>query len=120
MQVYTLLSFLNIFTTGTILINRSKPRQRRFSLRAGFGERFNCIFSLPSGTIESSGVNGEELSELEKTKIINALLENYDNRIRAQMGTRLDVVTNFYVQGMSSVNQEEMDYDVTIFFRNSS
>ena len=78
------------------------------------------FFSLPSGTIENANENGEELSELEKTKIINALLENYDNRIRAQMGTKLDVVTNFYVQGMSSVNQEEMDYDVTIFFRNSS
>ena len=80
----------------------------------------NYCFSLPSGSIENAVENGEELSELEKTQIINALLENYDNRIRAQMGTKLDVVTNFYVQGMSSVNQEEMDYDVTIFFRNSS
>ena len=75
---------------------------------------------MPSGTIEKASENEDELSELEKTKIINALLENYDNRIRAQMGSALDIVTNFYVQGMSSVNQEEMDYDVTIFFRNSS
>ena len=120
MQVYTLLSFLNIFTIGTVLVNRSKPRQRRLIFGAGFSGRNKCFFSLPSGTIENASENGEELSELEKTKIINALLENYDNRIRAQMGTKLDVVTNFYVQGMSSVNQEEMDYDVTIFFRNSS
>lgn len=120
MQVYTLLSFLNIFTIGTVLINRSKPRQRRFFSEQDSRGRLKCFLSLPSGTIENANENGEELSELEKTKIINALLENYDNRIRAQMGTKLDVVTNFYVQGMSSVNQEEMDYDVTVFFRNSS
>ena len=29
MQVYTLLSFLNIFAIGTVLISRAKPRQRR-------------------------------------------------------------------------------------------
>ena len=120
MQVYTLLSFLNIFTIGTVLINRSKPRQRRFFSEQDSRGRLKCFLSLPSGTIENANENGEELSELEKTKIIKALLENYDNRIRAQMGTKLDVVTNFYVQGMSSVNQEEMDYDVTVFFRNSS
>ena len=71
-------------------------------------------FSLPSGAIENSVENGEELSELEKTQIINALLENYDNRIRAQMGTKLDVVTNFYVQGRGVLQSWELFSQVVL------
>ena len=57
------------------------------------------------------------LSEEMKNKMINYLLTKYDRTMRAQIDDQLQISVNFYVQGMSKVNEVDMDYQMTVFFR---
>ena len=57
------------------------------------------------------------LSEGMKNKMINYLLTKYDRTMRAQVDQQLKINVNFYVQGMSKVNEVDMDYQMTVFFR---
>ena len=49
--------------------------------------------------------------------MVNFLLLSYDKTMRAQIDQEMVVTVNFYVEGMSKVNEMDMDYEMNIFFR---
>ena len=64
-------------------------------------------------TINCTGV----LSEKSRHEILTGLLANYDKTERAQIDEQLLVTVDMYIQGVSSVNEVNMDYEVTMHFR---
>ena len=57
------------------------------------------------------------LTESTRNSMVNHLLLSYDKTQRAQVDEEMLLTVNFYVEGMSKVNQVNMDYQMTIFFR---
>ena len=57
------------------------------------------------------------MTEYEQMVVMKELLESYDADYRAQMFEPLNIMTNFYVQMLSEIDQTAMDYEMTIFFR---
>ena len=52
-----------------------------------------------------------------RNSMVNFLLLSYDKTMRAQIDQEMVVTVNFYVEGMSKVNEMDMDYEMNIFFR---
>ena len=48
------------------------------------------------------------------------MLEDYDMSERAQVNEQLNVTVNFFIQGLSAIDEVNMDYEITIFFRQVS
>lgn len=57
------------------------------------------------------------LTESMRNSMVNFLLLSYDKTMRAQIDQEMVVTVNFYVEGMSKVNEMDMDYEMNIFFR---
>lgn len=57
------------------------------------------------------------LKEHDQMIIIQRMLQNYDASHRAQIGRQLTVLTNFYVQLLSEINEQSMDFEMSVFFR---
>ncbi|CAL8292008.1 unnamed protein product [Arctogadus glacialis] len=54
------------------------------------------------------------------TKILDSLLDGYDNRLRPGLGERVtEVKTNIYVTSFGPVSDTDMEYTVDVFFRQS-
>uniref|UniRef100_A0A3P9P4T9 Gamma-aminobutyric acid type A receptor subunit alpha2 n=1 Tax=Poecilia reticulata TaxID=8081 RepID=A0A3P9P4T9_POERE len=54
------------------------------------------------------------------TKILDSLLDGYDNRLRPGLGDRVtEVKTNVYVTSFGPVSDTDMEYTVDVFFRQS-
>ena len=57
--------------------------------------------------------NGEK----EHMEMVYKLLEGYDRNERANIDGVTNVTIDFYIQGISIINQVDMDYELTLFFR---
>ncbi|MBN3314472.1 GBRA5 protein, partial [Atractosteus spatula] len=54
------------------------------------------------------------------TRILDGLLDGYDNRLRPGLGERLtEIKTNIYVTSFGPVSDTEMEYTIDVFFRQS-
>ncbi|XP_033865148.2 gamma-aminobutyric acid receptor subunit alpha-5 [Acipenser ruthenus] len=54
------------------------------------------------------------------TRILDGLLDGYDNRLRPGLGERItEVKTNIYVTSFGPVSDTEMEYTIDVFFRQS-
>uniref|UniRef100_A0A3Q4BSF7 Gamma-aminobutyric acid receptor subunit alpha-2 n=1 Tax=Mola mola TaxID=94237 RepID=A0A3Q4BSF7_MOLML len=54
------------------------------------------------------------------TKILDSLLDGYDNRLRAGLGDQVtEVKTDIYVTSFGPVSDTDMEYTVDVFFRQS-
>jgi len=59
----------------------------------------------------------EILLESELNKLMQTMLTNYDVTERARVDEQLVVTVNFYIQGLSSIDEANMDYEISIYFR---
>ncbi|TKS83070.1 Gamma-aminobutyric acid receptor subunit alpha-1 GABA(A) receptor subunit alpha-1 [Collichthys lucidus] len=73
---------------------------------------------------KSSGQNG--ISDEQKdnttvfTKILDSLLDGYDNRLRPGLGERVtEVKTDIFVTSIGPVSDHDMEYTIDVFFRQS-
>uniref|UniRef100_A0A674MSU8 Gamma-aminobutyric acid receptor subunit alpha-2 n=1 Tax=Takifugu rubripes TaxID=31033 RepID=A0A674MSU8_TAKRU len=54
------------------------------------------------------------------TRILDSLLDGYDNRLRPGLGDRItEVKTNIYVTSFGPVSDTDMEYTIDVFFRQS-
>ncbi|XP_046875961.1 gamma-aminobutyric acid receptor subunit alpha-2 [Hypomesus transpacificus] len=54
------------------------------------------------------------------TRILDRLLDGYDNRLRPGLGDRVtEVTTNIYVTSFGPVSDTDMEYTIDVFFRQS-
>ena len=59
----------------------------------------------------------EILLESEINKLMQTMLTNYDVTERARVDEQLLVTVNFYIIGLSSIDESNMDYEISIYFR---
>jgi len=59
----------------------------------------------------------QNLTERELNGIIQTFLLNYDKTERAGIDEQLTVTLDCFVQGLSDLREAQMDYEITIFFR---
>ena len=57
------------------------------------------------------------MAESEVNRLMKTILSTYDKSERAQIDNQLNVTVNFYVQDLSAVREVNMDYQITMFFR---
>ncbi|KAM9679006.1 gamma-aminobutyric acid receptor subunit alpha-4 isoform 4-T4 [Trichechus inunguis] len=78
------------------------------------------IWFLPRSLNESSGQNQKEekLCPENFTRILDSLLDGYDNRLRPGFGGPVtEVKTDIYVTSFGPVSDVEMEYTMDVFFR---
>ena len=77
------------------------------------------LYIAPTALFASlvSADNDLSMTEYEQMVVMKELLESYDADYRAQIFEPLSIMTNFYVQMLSEIDQTAMDYEMTIFFR---
>ena len=68
------------------------------------------LFLIPSNF-------GEYLTENDLDGLIKLVLSDYDKSIRAGNDEQLKVTINFYVHGLSAIDEVNMDYELNEFFR---
>ncbi|KAM3867235.1 gamma-aminobutyric acid receptor subunit alpha-2-like [Diretmus argenteus] len=75
---------------------------------------------------EMRSVNADSVSDAFKTnitlftRILDRLLDGYDNRLRPGLGDRVtEVKTNIYVTSFGPVSDTDMEYTIDVFFRQS-
>ena len=59
----------------------------------------------------------ETISEGQQNTLIKQLLSNYDKTERAEIGEQLNITIDMYIQGISSLHEVNMDYEVDLYFR---
>uniref|UniRef100_A0A3Q1J080 Gamma-aminobutyric acid receptor subunit alpha-2 n=1 Tax=Anabas testudineus TaxID=64144 RepID=A0A3Q1J080_ANATE len=76
--------------------------------------------------LSTSSVNADASSDAFKTnitlftRILDRLLDGYDNRLRPGLGDRVtEVKTNIYVTSFGPVSDTDMEYTIDVFFRQS-
>ena len=75
------------------------------------------MFAILITTVGSVNNTIYPLLESTKNGLIMGILSTYDKTQRAQIDEQLTVTVNFFIQGLSSVNEVNMDYEFTAFFR---
>ncbi|KAF3693591.1 Gamma-aminobutyric acid receptor subunit alpha-2 GABA(A) receptor subunit alpha-2 Precursor [Channa argus] len=87
--------------------------------------RLICLLAL-TALWETRSVNADASSDAFKTnitlftRILDRLLDGYDNRLRPGLGDRVtEVKTNIYVTSFGPVSDTDMEYTIDVFFRQS-
>ena len=57
------------------------------------------------------------LTESGQLALTEKSLQNYNAHYRPQIDRQLQVFNNFYIQLVSDINEQSMDYELTVFFR---
>ncbi|MBN3280747.1 GBRA5 protein, partial [Polyodon spathula] len=71
---------------------------------------------MAAGTLKEDSNNNITIF----TRILDGLLDGYDNRLRPGLGERItEVKTNIYVTSFGPVSDTEMEYTIDVFFRQS-
>uniref|UniRef100_A0A8C5DAY3 Gamma-aminobutyric acid receptor subunit alpha-2 n=1 Tax=Gouania willdenowi TaxID=441366 RepID=A0A8C5DAY3_GOUWI len=85
-----------------------------------------CIFSYDLAQRSDGSpisVNADSASEATITmftRMLDSLLDGYDNRLRPGLGDRVtEVKTNIYVTSFGPVSDTDMEYTIDVFFRQS-
>uniref|UniRef100_A0A3B4AFJ3 Neurotransmitter-gated ion-channel ligand-binding domain-containing protein n=1 Tax=Periophthalmus magnuspinnatus TaxID=409849 RepID=A0A3B4AFJ3_9GOBI len=95
------------------------------SLSLGLSFSLSLLSSLfSSSSLISPGQNGmtDEQKDDTKvfTKILDSLLDGYDNRLRPGLGERVtEVKTDIFVTSIGPVSDHDMEYTIDVFFRQS-
>ncbi|CAL8264176.1 unnamed protein product [Lota lota] len=84
------------------------------------------IFLALTAVWETRPVQGDSAADAFKnnitlfTRILDRLLDGYDNRLRPGLGDRVtEVKTNIYVTSFGPVSDTDMEYTIDVFFRQS-
>ncbi|XP_029297539.1 gamma-aminobutyric acid receptor subunit alpha-2 [Cottoperca gobio] len=84
-----------------------------------------CLLAL-TALWKTRSVNADATSDAFKTnitlftRILDSLLDGYDNRLRPGLGDRItEVKTNIYVTSFGPVSDTDMEYTIDVFFRQS-
>ncbi|XP_018525304.1 gamma-aminobutyric acid receptor subunit alpha-2 [Lates calcarifer] len=84
-----------------------------------------CLLAL-TALWKTRSVNADATSDAFKTnitlftRILDRLLDGYDNRLRPGLGDRVtEVKTNIYVTSFGPVSDTDMEYTIDVFFRQS-
>lgn len=84
-----------------------------------------CLLAL-TALWKTRSVNADATSDSFKnnitlfTRILDSLLDGYDNRLRPGLGDRVtEVKTNIYVTSFGPVSDTDMEYTIDVFFRQS-
>uniref|UniRef100_A0A8C5BN65 Gamma-aminobutyric acid receptor subunit alpha-2 n=1 Tax=Gadus morhua TaxID=8049 RepID=A0A8C5BN65_GADMO len=78
------------------------------------------LYCLCRSNAESNETNVFKNNIKTFTKILDSLLDGYDNRLRPGLGERVtEVKTNIYVTSFGPVSDTDMEYTVDVFFRQS-
>ncbi|KAK2849495.1 hypothetical protein Q5P01_009329 [Channa striata] len=87
--------------------------------------RLICLLAI-TALWEARSVNADASSDAFKTnitlftRILDRLLDGYDNRLRPGLGDRVtEVKTNIYVTSFGPVSDTDMEYTIDVFFRQS-
>uniref|UniRef100_A0A3P8W634 Gamma-aminobutyric acid receptor subunit alpha-2-like n=1 Tax=Cynoglossus semilaevis TaxID=244447 RepID=A0A3P8W634_CYNSE len=88
---------------------------------------FLCFVQLKEGNPqENTSVKADAATDSLKanitvfTRILDSLLDGYDNRLRPGLGGRVtEVKTNIYVTSFGPVSDTDMEYTIDVFFRQS-
>ncbi|KAK5856959.1 hypothetical protein PBY51_010233 [Eleginops maclovinus] len=76
------------------------------------------LWQTRSGVDSNSTRNVKDITTF--TKILDSLLDGYDNRLRPSLGDRVtEVKTDIYVTSFGPVSDTDMEYTVDVFFRQS-
>ncbi|XP_008288490.1 gamma-aminobutyric acid receptor subunit alpha-2 [Stegastes partitus] len=82
-----------------------------------------CLLAL-TALWKTRSVNADTTSDAFKTnitlftRILDSLLDGYDNRLRPGLGDRVtEVKTNIYVTSFGPVSDTDMEYTIDVFFR---
>uniref|UniRef100_A0A8C5FKB5 Gamma-aminobutyric acid type A receptor subunit alpha1 n=1 Tax=Gadus morhua TaxID=8049 RepID=A0A8C5FKB5_GADMO len=83
-----------------------------------------CAYSCVCVRLHVSGQNGMTDEQKDNTtvftKILDSLLDGYDNRLRPGLGERVtEVKTDIFVTSIGPVSDHEMEYTIDVFFRQS-
>uniref|UniRef100_A0A3Q3X7L9 Uncharacterized protein n=1 Tax=Mola mola TaxID=94237 RepID=A0A3Q3X7L9_MOLML len=79
---------------------------------------FKVSFPFRSKADSNSTRNFKDITTF--TKILDSLLDGYDNRLRAGLGDQVtEVKTDIYVTSFGPVSDTDMEYTVDVFFRQS-
>ncbi|XP_041127446.1 gamma-aminobutyric acid receptor subunit alpha-5-like [Polyodon spathula] len=74
------------------------------------------VSQMAAGTLKEDPNNNITIF----TRILDGLLDGYDNRLRPGLGERItEVKTNIYVTSFGPVSDTEMEYTIDVFFRQS-
>ncbi|XP_056152472.1 gamma-aminobutyric acid receptor subunit alpha-2 [Lampris incognitus] len=84
-----------------------------------------CLLALDA-LRQTRSVNADSAADAFKTnitlftRILDRLLDGYDNRLRPGLGDRVtEVKTNIYVTSFGPVSDTDMEYTIDVFFRQS-
>ncbi|XP_022061830.2 gamma-aminobutyric acid receptor subunit alpha-1 isoform X1 [Acanthochromis polyacanthus] len=87
---------------------------------------FLCLWAalIVTNSGKSSGQNGAPHEPTDNTtvftKILDSLLDGYDNRLRPGLGERVtEVKTDIFVTSIGPVSDHDMEYTIDVFFRQS-
>uniref|UniRef100_A0A3B4XZN5 Gamma-aminobutyric acid receptor subunit alpha-2 n=1 Tax=Seriola lalandi dorsalis TaxID=1841481 RepID=A0A3B4XZN5_SERLL len=84
----------------------------------GAGLSDSLSISARVGADSNSTRNFKDITTF--TKILDSLLDGYDNRLRPGLGDRVtEVKTDIYVTSFGPVSDTDMEYTVDVFFRQS-
>ncbi|KAM4542752.1 gamma-aminobutyric acid receptor subunit alpha-2 [Odontesthes bonariensis] len=79
---------------------------------------FIALWHTRSMAVSNSTQNSKDIATF--TKILDSLLDGYDNRLRPGLGDRVtEVKTDIYVTSFGPVSDTDMEYTVDVFFRQS-
>ncbi|XP_031424680.1 gamma-aminobutyric acid receptor subunit alpha-2 [Clupea harengus] len=85
---------------------------------------FFCLYLIVH--LHTRSVSGDASTDAFKnnitlfTRILDRLLDGYDNRLRPGLGDRVtEVTTNIYVTSFGPVSDTDMEYTIDVFFRQS-
>ncbi|MEQ2277598.1 Gamma-aminobutyric acid receptor subunit alpha-2 [Xenotaenia resolanae] len=79
---------------------------------------FIALWQTRSRADSNSTQNSKDIATF--TRILDSLLDGYDNRLRPGLGDRVtEVKTNVYVTSFGPVSDTDMEYTVDVFFRQS-
>ncbi|KAL1023403.1 hypothetical protein UPYG_G00040380 [Umbra pygmaea] len=110
--------------------------------KVGMGDGTSCGCAMPNLTVfallvsiscrlslsqTAAGTVKEPLKEAERndnitifTRILDRLLDGYDNRLRPGLGEKVtEIKTNIFVTSFGPVSDTEMEYTIDVFFRQS-
>lgn len=81
---------------------------------------FGCQNSLCQSSSEAQKETSTNDNSTVFTRILDGLLDGYDNRLRPGLGENVtEIKTNIFVTSFGPVSDTEMEYTIDVFFRQS-
>uniref|UniRef100_A0A3Q0R6R3 Uncharacterized protein n=1 Tax=Amphilophus citrinellus TaxID=61819 RepID=A0A3Q0R6R3_AMPCI len=89
-------------------------------LMAGLSDLAVFMFLLTRSANADAATDSFQTNITLFTRILDSLLDGYDNRLRPGLGDRVtEVKTNIYVTSFGPVSDTDMEYTIDVFFRQS-